>query len=67
VQTLLRRIAGRCRWLLVVNDFTDRNTDQDIRLGEWRPLNVLQPPYDFPGATLAVWNGKHIVLSAFPK
>lgn len=67
VQTLLSRIAGRCRWALLVNDHTEQNGAQDIRLGEWRPINVLRPPYDFPGATLAIWNGKHIALGAFPQ
>lgn len=28
--------------------FIDRNVNQDIRTGEWRPLNLLQSPFNFP-------------------
>jgi tetratricopeptide (TPR) repeat protein len=67
VQMILERIAGSCRYALIANDFTECNGTRDIPIGGWRPINVLAPPYNLPGATLAVWNGKHITLSGFAR
>jgi hypothetical protein len=36
-------------WLLTTT-FTDRNENRDIELGDWRPINLEQPPYSFPPA-----------------
>jgi SAM-dependent methyltransferase len=65
VQTILDRIARRCRWALITHDHAEQNTGQDIQIGGWRPINVLAPPFNFPGVTLGIWNGKHITLSSF--
>ena len=34
-------------WLLTTT-FTGRNENRDIELGDWRPINLERPPYDFP-------------------
>lgn len=67
VQKILERIASRCRYALIANDFTEQNVDRDIPVGGWRPINVLAPPFNLPGATLAIWNGKHFTLSEFAR
>ncbi|HUY90073.1 MAG TPA: tetratricopeptide repeat protein [Pirellulales bacterium] len=67
VQRILGRIATRCRYALIANDFTEHNLAPDIPIGGWRPVNVLAPPYNLPGATLGVWNGKHVTLSTFAR
>jgi hypothetical protein len=65
VRKILERIAGRCRYALITNDFTERNVAPDIPIGGWRAVNVLAPPFNLTGVTLAVWNGKHVTLSTF--
>jgi SAM-dependent methyltransferase len=67
VQKILERIAARCRYALITNDFVEHNVARDIPIGGWRPINVLAPPYNLPGASLAVWNGKHVTLSTFAR
>ncbi len=34
-------------WLLTTT-FTDRNDNREIELGDWRPINLEQPPYSWP-------------------
>ncbi|HEV3345293.1 MAG TPA: tetratricopeptide repeat protein, partial [Pirellulales bacterium] len=65
VRKILERIAARCRYALIANDFTEHNVAREIPVGGWRPVNVLAPPFNLPGVTLAVWNGKHVTLSTF--
>jgi tetratricopeptide (TPR) repeat protein len=65
VRKILERIAARCRYALITNDFTEQNVAREIPIGGWRPINVLAPPFDLPGVTLAVWNRKHVTLSTF--
>ena len=67
VQKILERIAARCRYALIANDFTEQNVARDIAIGGWRPVNVLAHPFNLPGATFAVWNGKHFTLSGFAR
>ena len=34
-------------WLLTTT-FTERNENRDIEIGDWRPINLERPPYNFP-------------------
>jgi hypothetical protein len=39
--------ASGATWLLATT-FADRQSNQDALTGEWRPLNLQQPPFSFP-------------------
>jgi hypothetical protein len=39
--------ASGSRYLLVTT-FSDRDRNFDVPVGDWRPLNLMRPPFDFP-------------------
>ena len=51
----------KLKYCLITNDYTDSNTG-DINIGEWRPINILLPPFSVDGISLYGYNGKHVVL-----
>lgn len=44
----LRNILASGSRLLLTTTFTDRNSNQDINTGGWRPLNLECPPFNLP-------------------
>ncbi|GEM_PF-3560176 len=66
VKSMLDRISTHCRWALIGNDWIAINGQGDIMMGAWHPINILLPPFNLNGVTIANWNGKHITLSKFP-
>ena len=55
-------------WLLTTT-FSDRRDNQDIKTGDWRPINLERAPYGFPPAAEVI--DEHCdevdeVLGAFP-
>lgn len=57
VQTALRRIANSSCQFLLTTSFVEHGTNIDIHTGDWRPLNLEQPPFNLP-KPLAVFNEK---------
>lgn len=55
-------LTSGSRYLLTTT-FTARNPNRDILLGQWRPLNLQRPPFDFPRPIRYIvedcseWNG----------
>jgi hypothetical protein len=47
IKTLTNIIASRSRYLLTTS-FVDLERNYNIATGEWRPINLERPPYDFP-------------------
>lgn len=66
IQIILNKIRKQSN-ILITNDFTHTNVSYDIKVGDWRPVNVLKPPYDFPGITIAGFDGKHTTLTSLNK
>lgn len=66
VQRILEQIKHRCKFAVIANDYTPQNSPHEISIGEWKPINVLSPPFSLPGCTVGIWNGKHVTLSSFP-
>ncbi|MCX7387505.1 MAG: class I SAM-dependent methyltransferase [Planctomycetales bacterium] len=66
VQRILEQIKHRCKFAVIANDYTPVNSLHEISIGEWKPINVLSPPFSLPGCTVGIWNGKHVTLSSFP-
>jgi hypothetical protein len=54
-------IIKKYKYCLVTNDYTECNK-RDIKIGEWRPVNILLPPFNAYGITLYGYNGKHVTL-----
>ena len=48
IRAALARFAASGTPLLLTTTFIDRPTNADIRTGGWRPLNLEQPPFEFP-------------------
>jgi hypothetical protein len=47
---------SKYRWILTTT-FPNRETNADIRTGEWRPLNLQAAPFNFPNPQLLVNEG----------
>ena len=39
---------------LLTTTFTERNSNRDIRTGQWRPLNMVKPPLNFPSPIMLI-------------
>lgn len=52
-QALVNISRSGARYLLTTN-FSDRATQWDIATGDWRPINLLLPPFSFPAPVLSV-------------
>jgi hypothetical protein len=48
--------SSRATYLLVTT-FNAHLENLDIGTGDWRPLNVQQPPLAFPPPIVTVWDG----------
>lgn len=48
VREALRRIIASGSKYLLTTSFVDRASNSDIATGQWRPLNLMAPPYSFP-------------------
>lgn len=64
IKVILDKLTKKKAWVLITNDYTGE-PPQDIKIGDWRPVNVLLHPFNFPGLTIAGYNGKHVTISRF--
>lgn len=48
IRRALANIRASDTTYLLTTTFTDRDRNQDIPTGSWRPINLLLPPYNFP-------------------
>lgn len=48
IKLALKNIVSSDSKYLMTTFFTDRNANVDIRTGEWRPLNLMISPFNFP-------------------
>ncbi len=48
IQSALANIRASGTTYLLTTTFTNRDRNQDIPTGSWRPVNLLLPPYSFP-------------------
>ena len=39
---------------LLTTTFTERDSNMDIQTGQWRPLNMLKPPFSFPSPIMII-------------
>jgi SAM-dependent methyltransferase len=61
VSLILDKISKNCKYFLITNDYTDKNV-KDIRIGEYRQLNVLLPPFNCSAVTICGYIGKQVIL-----
>lgn len=64
VDTILKKLIKKKGWALITNDGTRENTPKQISTGRHRNLNVLLPPFNFPGVTVLRFHKKQVILSA---
>ena len=46
---------------IITNDYTDSSAT-DIQMGQWRPINILLPPFSVAGVTIYGYIGKQVIL-----
>ena len=65
VKKAIDRWVGMGFRYLFLTNFPAHKANQDCRIGEWRPLNFGQPPFNFPPPLMEIWEGASLEGTAF--